>query len=106
MEFYLLRAGLVDGVDLNDPREVRVVSSRVFSNCWCDQQALVGRIVTEDNDFTREENEEFVRYATERVAPIFDQYFAGMRIVVNELLSARKMSGARVRAILQIGVSR
>lgn len=103
-EFYLLRAGYVDGVDLNNASAVVEVSALVFGNAWRDQQAFVGREVTEDNDFTKEENEEFMRYATERVAPIFDLYFAKMRIIVSELLTNRKVDGARVKELLQIGV--
>ena len=105
-EYYLLRAGYVDGVDLDDPRGVAAASALVFSNAWRDQQDFVGRTVTEDNDFTKEENEEFMRYATERVAPIFDLYFAKMQIVVSELLAARKIDGARVKGLLQIDVPR
>lgn len=105
-EFYLLRAGYVDGVDLSDPSSVAAVSALVFSNAWRDQQAFVGRAVTEDNDFTKEENEEFMRYATERIVPIFDLYFVKMQIVVSELLAARKIDGARVKELLQIGVPR
>lgn len=74
-EFYLLRAGCVDGVDLNDSRDVAAVSARVFSNAWRDHQEFIGRTVTEDNDFTKEEKEEFMNYAIARVAPIFDLYF-------------------------------
>lgn len=105
-EVYLLRAGLVDGIDLNDLGAVAAVSARVFSNAWMDQQAFAGRTVTEDDDFTMEENGEFMGYAIERVAPIFDLYFEKMQIVVNELLAARRIDGMRVREILQIGVSR
>ncbi|MEA3195661.1 MAG: hypothetical protein QOD26_3994 [Betaproteobacteria bacterium] len=105
-EYYLLRAGYVDGVDLNDPRAVAAVSALVFSNAWRDQQAFAGRTVTEDNDFTKEENEEFMRYATERVASIFDLYFAKMQIVVSELLAARKIDGARVKELLRPGIPR
>ena len=104
-EFYLLRAGLVDGVDVNDPSLVAAVSARVFSNAWMDRQAFAKRAVTEDNDFTKEENEEFMNYAIERVAPIVDLYFARMQLVVNELLTARRIDGMRVRELLQIGVS-
>lgn len=105
-EFYLLRAGYIGGLDLNDPSEVERVSSLVFSNAWMDQQAFIGRMVTEDNDFTKEENEEFMNYAIKRVAPIFDLYFAEMQIVVSELLSKRKINGLRVKELLQIGVPR
>jgi hypothetical protein len=99
-EFYLLRAGYVDGVDLNDPKVVTEVSARVFSNAWMDQQAFVGRLVTEDNDFTSEESAEFMRYAIEHVAPIFDLYFAKMQIVVSELLADRKIDGERVKELI------
>lgn len=68
-----------------------------------DQQAFSRRMVTEDNDFTQEEKEEFMRYAIERVAPIFDLYFAKMQIVVSELLAERKIDGMRVKELLQIG---
>ena len=105
-EFYLLKAGYVDGIDLNDRSAVAAVSAVVFGNAWRDRQEFAGRTVTEDNDFTKEENEEFMRYATERVAPIFDLYFAQMQIVVCELLAARKIDGARVKELLQIGIPR
>lgn len=102
-EFYLLQAGYVDGIDLNDPRQVAEVSARVFSNAWRDNQEFIGRVVTEDNDFTREEKEEFMNYAIKYVAPILAIYFSKMRLVVSELLAARAIEGARVRELLQIG---
>lgn len=105
-EYYLLRAGYVDGVNLNDPSTVTAVSDLVFSNAWRDQQDLARRTVTEDDDFTKQEKEEFMRYAIEHVAPIFDLYFARMQIVVRELLAARKIDGVRVKELLQISVPR
>lgn len=103
-EYYLLQAGYIDRVDLNDPNEVARVSDIIFSNAWMDQQAFAGRIVTEDNDFTKEEKEEFMYYAIERVAPIFYHYFAKMQLVVSELLANRRVDGMRVKELLQIGV--
>ena len=103
-EFYLLRAGLIEGVDLNDKQQVAVVSGQVFSNAWRDHMEFIGREVTEDNDFTKEEKEDFMNYAINRVAPIFDLYFPKMELVVRELLLSRKIEGGRVREILQIGV--
>jgi len=105
-EFYLLQAGYVDGINLNDANVIEKVSSLVFNNAWMDHQAFIGRVVTEDNDFTKEEKEEFMHYAIERVAPIFDQYFAKMQLVVSELLAERKIDGVRVKELLQIGVPR
>jgi hypothetical protein len=105
-EYYLLQGGYVDGINLNDRSVVAKVSDHLFSNAWSDHQDFVGRTVTEDNDFTKEEKEEFMHYAIERVAPIFDQYFAKMQIVVSELLAGRKIDGARVKKLLQIGVPR
>lgn len=102
-EFYLLRAGYIDGININDPSEVTRVSALVFSNAWMDHQAFLGRQVTQDNDFTKEEKEEFMHYAIEHVAPIFDLYFSKMQIVVGELLVKRKIDGVRVKEILQIG---
>ncbi len=99
-EFYLLQAGDIDGVDLNDPKDVAEVSARVFSNAWKDHQDFIGRTVTEDNDFTKEEKEEFMNYAIIRVAPIFDLYFSRMKLVVSELLAARSIEGLRMRELL------
>lgn len=102
----MLRAGYISGVDLNDSKQVEVVSGQIFSNAWRDHQAFVGREATEDNDFTREERVEFMNYAISHVAPIFDHYFSKMELVVSELLVARKIEGSRVREILQVSVSR
>lgn len=101
-EFYLLRAGYVDAGDLNDQSALESISSLVFSNAWRDREAFAGRKVTEDNDFTKEENDEFMRYAIERVAPIFDLYFAKMQLIVSELLAERKIDGERVKEYLRI----
>ena len=103
-EFYLLQSGYVTGVDLNTSEGRAAVSARLFSNAWRDHQEFVGRTVTEDNDFTKEEQEEFMNYAIARVAPIFDLYFERMKLVVNELLTARSIEGSRVRELLQIGI--
>lgn len=103
-EYYLLRGGYVADVDLNDASVVANVSDLVFSNAWSDHQDFVGRVVTEGNDFTKEEKEAFMHYAIGRVAPIFDQYFAKMQIVVSELLAERKIDGVRVKELLQISV--
>lgn len=105
-EVYLLRGGHVDGVDLNNPRVVAEVSDCVFSNAWRDQEDFARRTVTENNDFTKEEKEEFMHYAMELVAPIFDRYFAKMQLVVSELLCARRVDGARVKELLQIDITR
>ena len=100
MEFYLLKAGYVEYSDLQE------ISNTVFSNAWRDRQDFAGRIVTEDNDFTREENEEFMHYATQVVAPIFGPHFSRMQDVVGELLTERKIDGARVKELLQLGIPR
>jgi hypothetical protein len=105
-EFYLLRAGFIEGVDLNSPEVVAAVSDQVFSNAWDDHQKFIGRAVTEDNDFTKEEKEKFMNYAITRVAPIFDMYFSEMKLVVSELLTTRKIDGARVRELLRPGIPR
>jgi hypothetical protein len=105
-EFYLLRAGCIDGVDLNNPKVVEEVSARVFSNAWRDHQDFIGRTVTEHNDFTKMEKEAFMNYSIAHVAPIFDLYFAKMKLVVSELIATRRIEGARVRELLQISTSR
>jgi hypothetical protein len=99
-EFYLLKAGYVDWVDLQE------ISATVLGNAWSDRQDFARRTVTEDNDFTKEEDEEFVRHATQVVAPILEPYFSRMQNVVNELVAARKLDGARVKELLQHDIHR
>jgi hypothetical protein len=96
-EFYLLKAGYVYWIDLQE------ISAIVFSNAWKDRQDFAGRTVTEENDFTKEEDEEFMRHATQFVAPIINLYFSRMQNVVSELLAARQIDGARVKELLQVG---
>ncbi len=47
-----------------------------------------------------------MNYAITRVAPIFDMYFSEMKLVVSELLTARKIDGARVRELLRPDIPR
>jgi len=99
-EFYLLEAGYVDWVDLQE------ISARVYSNAFRDRVDFAGRTVTEDNDFTKEENEEFMRHAIQVVAPIIKQYSSRMQKVVSELLATRRIDGVRVKELLQVGSPR
>jgi len=100
-EFYLLNGGYVDWSG-----DVQEISAIVFSNAWSDRVDFAGRVVTQDNDLTEEEDKEFMRHATEAVAPIFDLYFSRMQDVVSELLAARKIDGKRVKELLQFEISR
>lgn len=99
-EFCLLKADYVDWVD---EQEISVI---VFGNAWRDRQEFAGRIVTQDNDFTVEEDKEFMHHAIQVVVPILKLHFARMQDVVNELLAARQIDGVRVKELLQIGFPR
>lgn len=99
-EFYLLQAGYVAWDDLQETSDI------LFSNAWRDRQNFAGRTVTEDNDFTKEEGEEFMRHAIQFVVPILELYVSRMQNVVSELLALRKIDGARVKELLQHGVAR
>lgn len=103
-EYYLLRSGKVKDVNLNDPRAVAAVSEAVFSNAWMDRQAFARRVVTQDNDLSQKEDEEFMWYAIEHVVPIIEQHFEKMNWVVMELIAVRRVEGARVKELLQIGM--
>ncbi|WP_310611210.1 hypothetical protein [Limnohabitans sp.] len=96
-EFYLLNAGYAEWSDVQE------ISAIVFGNASMDRQDFAGRVVTQDNDFTKEEDEEFMLHAIQVVAPILNQYFSRMQNVVSELLVARKIDGARVKELLQLG---
>lgn len=102
-EFYLLDNGYVYGIDLETQKGVQEVSNQVFSNAWRDVQDFIGRSVTEDKDFTKKEQDSFMNYAIRHVCPIFNLYFDNMKAIVRELLAKRKISGKRVRELLQIG---
>jgi hypothetical protein len=97
-ELYLLQAGYVDWDDLQE------ISAIVFGNAWSDRQEFAGRTVTEDNDFTKNEDEAFMLHATQFVVPILNLYFPRMQNVVSELLAARRIEGARVKQLLQLSI--
>ena len=101
-EFCLLQAGYVDCGHYN-PQQI---SDLLFSNAWDDRVDFAQREVTEDNDLTKAENEEFMQYAIQIVAPILTPYLSRMQDVVSELLAARKIGGARVKALLRVGIPR
>ena len=99
-EFCLLQAGYVDWIDLQE------ISAIVFGSAWSDRQDFARRTVTEDNDFTKEEDEEFMLHAIQFVAPILKLCFPRMQSVVSELLAERKIDGARVKELLQFSIPR
>lgn len=103
-EIFLLQAGRIHGIDVNNPKVLSEVSARVFGNAWQDHQDFIGRKVAEDNYFTKDEYESFMNYSIERVLPILHLYFERMKIVVSELLVERSIDGARVREILEINI--
>ena len=105
-EYHLLKCGYVAGIDVNDRQAVAAVSALVFGNAWSDRQAFARRVVTQENDFSQEEDEEFMRYAIAHVAPIINQHFGRMKSLVEELLAVRRIEVARIREILQIGLPR
>ncbi len=83
-EVYLLRGGYVDGVYLSDPSVNALIRDRVFSNAWRDQQAFAGRTVTENDDFTKEENE----------SPRFSKHLLRQHHNVGSLMPAHSLCGS------------
>ena len=101
-EFYLLDKGYAEqGRD-----DERNISQIVFHNAAGDREDFWRRKLGRDEAFTKAEDEEFMRHATQVVAPIFKLYFSRMQNVVSELLAARKIDGARVKELLQLGIPR
>lgn len=101
-EYHLLKSGYLEDIDLSDRDAVDKVSSVVFANAWQDRLAFARRVVTPDNDFSKQEDEDFMWYAIEHVAPIIDQHFERMKLLVKELLILRRVNGHRVKELLQI----
>ncbi len=58
-EYHLLKCGYVAGIDVNDRQAVAAVSAIVSGNTWSDRQAFARRVVSHENDFSQEEDEEF-----------------------------------------------
>ena len=101
-EFYLLNNGYAErGRD-----DERDISQIVFHNATGDREDFWGRELGRDETFTKAEDEAFMRHAIESVAPIFDQYFSGMRELVRELCGARRVEGRRVKQLLRVGIPR
>jgi hypothetical protein len=100
IQYHLMRTERIAGVDPNDADEVAAYSAHVFSFAWKDQEDFIGRTITEDNQFTKEEDEAFMLYAIERVDPIFDHYFPAMQELVRELCETKKVDGSLVKKLL------
>jgi hypothetical protein len=100
IQYHLMRTERIAGVDPNNADAVSLYSAHVFDFAWKDQQDFIGRAITEDNQFTKEENEAFMWYAIERVAPIFAHYLPAMQELVRELCKTRKVDGRRVKELL------
>lgn len=96
-EFFLVNNRYVDWDDKQK------ISAVAFSNAWQDRLAFVKRKVTQENDFTQDEDRAFMNHALQYVVPIVEQYFSRMQSIVKELLVARQLDGLRVRELLQIG---
>ena len=105
-EYHLLKCGYVEGIDVDDPQAVEEVSELVVGNAWSDRQAFARRMVTQENDFTMEEKNEFMLYAIKHAVPIINLHFERMKSLVQELLAVRRIEGARIKELLQIGVPR
>jgi hypothetical protein len=96
-EFYLLKKGLAEKSG-DDKRDINQI---VFHNATHDREEFWGR--RRGEKFTATEDTEFMNYAIDNVAPIFDQYFSRMEEVVRELFNARRVEGRRVKELLRLG---
>jgi hypothetical protein len=97
-EFYLLKNGYAE----KDGHDERDISQIVFHNATHDREEFWGRKLGRDEQFTTAEDMAFRDYAIGEVAPIFEQYFARMQELVQELFNARRVEGTRVRKILRV----
>jgi hypothetical protein len=78
----------------------------VFHNATGEREDFWERKLGRNETFTKEEDEAFMNYAIEFVAPIVDQYFSGMQELVRELYDARRVEGRRVKELLRLGTAR
>jgi hypothetical protein len=101
-EFYLLNGGSAEKRS-DDERDI---SQIVFHNATGDREDYWGRKLGRDEQFSREEDEEFMNHAIRAVATIFDHYFSGMQELVRELCDARRVDGTRVKELLQVKIPR
>lgn len=94
-EYFLVKNRYVDRVDEKE------ISAIAFGNAWRDRLEFVRRKVTQENDFTAEEDWAFMNHAIQYAAPIVEQNFLRMQNVVKELLATRHLDGQRVKELLR-----
>jgi hypothetical protein len=82
--------------------EPKAFTQLIFINATKDREMFCGRTLLDQEQFTKAEDEAFMHFAINKVAPIFSQYFTQMEQLVDELITKRKVYGARVREILKI----
>jgi hypothetical protein len=95
MEFVLLRSGRLARVDEKEITQI------LFRNATKDREMFHGRCPVQDDTFTKEEDEAFMTHATVEVAPVFKRHITKMPTIVDELLATKKVSGSRIRSVLQ-----
>lgn len=101
-EFYLLNGGYAEKRSDDD----RDISQIVFHNATGDREDYWGRKLRREEQFSRAEDVAFMNHAIQVVAPIFDQYFAGMQELVRELCDGKSVDGRQLKELLRIKTSR
>ena len=61
---------------------------------------FIERELSEDEQFTKEEDTAFMNNAINRVAPVLRLYSSAMEKLVAELISTKNLDGARLREAL------
>jgi len=92
-EFFLLRKGCLSQVDENEITQI------MLRHATKDREMFCGRTLSDNEEFTKEDDEAFMNHAVSEVAPIFNWYFQNMRQVVGELVVAKKLDGKRIREV-------
>jgi len=95
-EFVLSREGYLQPIDEKEFTQI------VFRNGAIDREMFHNRVPSKGESFTKEEDERFMYLAVNEVATIIKIHLREMRLVVGELLTAKKLTGQRVKEILRI----
>lgn len=93
-EFFLLRTGRLGQVD------EKAIAQIIFRNATKDREMYFRKSLLKDEEFTQEEDREFMSHAISEVSPLFKDRVQGMEAAVAELLASGKLTGERFREIL------
>ncbi|MEI7825032.1 MAG: hypothetical protein WCI01_07015 [Chlorobiaceae bacterium] len=91
-EYVLLKLGLLEKIDEQEFIQV------VFKNASIDREMFFGK--TENDQFTKDEDTEFMYFSIDNVVPIISKLLPKMRKIVDTFQDNKKIDGTTINKIL------